>query len=292
MTHLFTYRNRKISTVDVKYIRRLIKAHPEFGRCRLSREICTFWQWIQPNGHLKDMVCRGLLIRLEKEGHITLPPQIVKPANPFLNRRQPGKIVVDETLLSTGLRNLGPITIQQVRRTPQETLFNALIEQYHYLGYQQPVGEHLKHIIWAQNRPVACLAWSSAAWHLNCRDRYIGWAPITRKANLHLIAYNTRFLILPWVHVPHLASHILSRCLKTIASDWQTLYHHPIYWVETFIDTSRYKGSCYRAANWRYLGQTTGRGKNDQTNTVNRSIKDVYGYPLVHDFRDKLGGIQ
>ena len=167
-----------------------------------------------------------------------------------------------------------------MRRTADEPLFNSLMEHYHYLGYEQPVGEHLKYVCWAQGRPIACLAWSSAPRHLGSRDRYIGWNAEARRRNIRFIAYNTRFLILPWVRVPHLASHILGKVTRALSDDWERMYGHPIYFAETFIDPGRFRGTCYRAANWQLLGLTTGRGKNDQTNKPNRPIKEILGLPL------------
>lgn len=292
MRPIIVHRSRPVTEKDISFIRKLMGDHPKDGRYALSRKICRAWNWVQPNGQLKDMVCRGLLLRLEKEGHIVLPPRKSTPRNPFLHRKPPEPFVVDETPVEGSIKELFPITFRQVRRSPFEKLFNGLIAQYHYLGYTQPVGEHLKYLIFSEDRPIGCLALSSAPYHLNCRDRYIGWSPDVRKKNLHLLAYNLRFLILPWVHSPCLASHLLSRCAKIISSDWQRIYHHPVYWLETFVDTGRFKGTCYRAANWILLGKTTGRGKNDQTNKVNRSIKDVYGCPLVRNFREKLGAVQ
>jgi len=146
----------------------------------------------------------------------------------------------------------------------------------------------LKYIAHWNGRAIGCLAWSSAPRHIGCRDRFIGWDQDDRKRNLHLIAYNTRFLILPWVRVKYLASHLLARCVGQIRRDWEKIYKHPVYFLETFVDTERFKGTCYQAANWIYLGRTTGRGKNDQTNKANRSIKAVYGYPLCKDFRERL----
>lgn len=292
MPPILVYRGRLVTKEDIACIRSLIAKHPDDGRCALSRKICYAWNWVQPNGHLKDMVCRGLLLRLEREDYIVLPPRKSTPRNPFLHRKPPEPVVVDESPLERSIKELFPITLQQVRRTPFEKLFNGLIAQYHYLGYTQPVGEHLKYLVFSHDRPIACLAWSSAPWHLGCRDHFIGWGPAVRKKNLHLLAYNSRFLILSWVRVPHLASHLLAKSAKVLSSDWQRIYHHPIYWLETFVDTERFKGTCYQAANWILLGKTTGRGKNDQTNKVNRSIKYVYGYPLTQDFRARLGVAQ
>jgi hypothetical protein len=207
-------------------------------------------------------------------------------------RLRPESFLIDTTPLAMPLRALGGIEIHPVRRTADEPLFNSLMEQYHYLGYEQPVGEHLKYLVWARGglstRPVAALAWSSAPRHLGARDRYIGWNQSARQRNLRLIAYNTRFLILPWVKVPHLASHILGRMAARISADWEALYAHPLYLLETFVDPERFRGTCYLAANWKVLGETTGRGKADLTHRPNRSIKQVLALPLHRRFRERL----
>jgi hypothetical protein len=180
------------------------------------------------------------------------------------------------------------LEFQQVRRTPPEAHFNSLLEQYHYLRYQQPVGEHLKYLVSAKGQVIACLAWCSAPRHLASRDRFIGWSAEARKRNLRMLAYNTRFLILPWVQVPHLASHILGRMAKIVPHDWQQLYAHPVYWLETFIDPARFKGTCYRAANWQHLGSTTGRGHNARMNKRTQPVKELFGLPLTPRFRQLL----
>lgn len=282
------YRGREIGAEDIVFIRRLIAEHPALSRRRLSKKLCEAWQWKQANGALCDMVCRGLLLLLHRAGEIDLPPVRYIPPNPLAQREPPAPLLVDSTPLSASLGQLQPIDIQQVRRTPEEALFNSLMEQYHYLGYEQPVGEHLKYVAWAHGRPIACLAWSSAPRHLGSRDRFIGWSAEARRRNLRFLAYNTRFLILPWVEVPHLASHLLARVTKQLSSDWERLYHHSIFFVETFVDPERFRGTCYRAAGWLLLGRTTGRGKDDQTNRPNRSLKLVLGYPLTPRFRELL----
>jgi hypothetical protein len=209
-------------------------------------------------------------------------------------RARPQALPTDTSPLAMPLSELGGIEIQPVRRTVEEPLFNGLMEQYHYLGYEQPVGEHLKYLVWAgsglERRPVAALAWSSAPRHLGARDRYIGWTQTARRQNVHLIAYNTRFLILPWVRVPHLASHILGRMAARLSADWQAQYAHPLYLLETFVDPQRFRGTCYLAANWKVLGETTGRGKADLTHQPNRSIKQVLALPLHRRFRERLSG--
>jgi hypothetical protein len=228
------------------------------------------------------------MLMLHRQGLIELPPVRWVNRNPMVERSRPVLVSADEVPLRMSFADLGPLELCQVRRTPEEALFNSLLQQHHYLGYAQPVGEHLKYLVYARGRPIACVAWSSAPRHLGSRDRFIGWEAKARLANIGLLAYNTRFLILPWVSVPHLASHILGRMARTLSADWQRVYGHPIYYLETFIDPQRFAGTCYRAANWKVLGVTTGRGKDDLTHKANRPIKQVLGYPLVKDFRQRL----
>ena len=282
------YRGREIRAEDIVFIRQHIAEHPGVSRRRLSQKLCEAWQWKQANGALCDMVCRGLLLRLHRAGEIELPPVRYTPPNPLAKREPPAPMLIDITPIRGSLGQLQPLDIQPVRRTPEEAMFNSLMEQHHYLGYEQPVGEHLKYVVWAHGRPIACLAWSSAPRHLGSRDRFIGWNGEARRRNLRFLAYNTRFLILPWVEVPHLASHLLGRMAKRLSEDWECLYEHPIYFLETFVDPERFRGTCYRAANWILLGLTTGRGKDDQTNRRNRSLKQVLGYPLTPRFRELL----
>jgi hypothetical protein len=289
METILTYRGKTVTVEDVAFIQNLIDQNPDDSRRGLSVKLCQAWNWTQANGALRDMVCRGLMLSLHRSGHIKLPPKRVVPNNPLAKRRAPDKISIDQSPFEGKLSLLKPLEFKQVRRTRAEKLFNSLLAQYHYLGYTQPVGEHLKYMVYAQGRPVACLAWSSAPRHIGCRDRFIGWNQDLRKVNLHLMAYNSRFLVLPWVRVPHLASHILGRISRLLANDWQTIYNHPVYYLETFVDKDRFAGTCYKAANWIYLGDTTGRGKDDKTHRPNRSIKAVWGYPLDKQFRRRLG---
>jgi hypothetical protein len=283
-----SYRGKTVTQEEVAFIGGLIAQNPQDSRWALSQKLCRAWGWRQPNGVLRDMVCRGLLLKLHRAGHIELPPRRQNPANPLAQRNKPAPMATDQHPLQGSLSGILPVEIRQVRRTQFEKLFNSLIEQYHYLGYCQPVGEHLKYLVFASGRPVACGIWSSAVRHIGCRDRFIGWSPWLRKRNLHLIAYNSRLLILPWIRIPYLASHVLGRMARVLPKDWQRLYHHPVYFLETFVDTERFKGTCYKAANWLYLGKTTGRGKDDQTHKPNRSIKAVWGYALCRDFRARL----
>jgi hypothetical protein len=250
--------------------------------------LCEQWQWKQPNGALRDMVCRGMLLMLDRAGQIELPPVKFVPHNPLAQRARPAPVLIETTPVEGSLHQIQPLEFAQVRRTREEPLFNSLMEQHHYLGYEQPVGEHLKYLVRAQGLPIACMAWSNAPRHIGSRDRYIGWDQQARRRNIRFVAYNTRFLILPWVRVRHLASHILGRMAVRISEDWQRMYEHPIYFLETFVDPERFRGTCYRAANWVLLGQTTGRGKQSNSYVPNRSIKEVLGYPLTKRFRELL----
>jgi hypothetical protein len=284
----YRYRGRMITQQDIVFLRQFIAEHSHLSRRRLSTKVCEAWDWRQANGALRDMVCRGLLLMLHRAGEIELPEVRFIARNPFIERERPAPVLIDTTLVSVALHELQPIEVQQVRRSGDEPLFNSLIEYHHYLGYEQPVGEHLKYLVWSRGRPLACLAWSSAPRHLGSRDRFLGWSQPARKRNIRFIAYNTRFLILPWIRVPHLASHILSRVTAALSRDWERLYGHSIWFAETFIDPERFRGTCYRAANWILLGRTTGRGKDDLTHRQNRSIKEVFGLPLTRRFRELL----
>ena len=289
MSAVFAYRGREVGAQDIEFIRGLIAAHPGLSRRRLSAKLCQAWNWVQPNGQLRDMVARSLMLELHRAGHIQLPAQRFCPVNNVARHRAPEPdLALAWAPLECSLAALGSLEIRQVRRSPAEALFNRLMQTHHYLGYTQPVGEHVKYIVYGRGQPMACLAWSSSPRHLGPRDRFIGWSALQRRSQIHLLAYNTRFLILPWARVPHLASHLLGRVARRISDDWQELYRHPIYLLETFIEPTRFRGTCYRAANWLPLGLTTGRGKDDLTHQPNRSLKELWVKPLGRNFREQL----
>lgn len=288
MQTLIRYRGRELDERDVGFVRQFIAERPGASRRALSIELCKAWQWTQPNGAVCDAVCRGLLLALHRAGHIELPPARWRSDKSPWRRHKPEQVELDQSPLEVSLAELGRVEVSQVRRSGEESLVNSLVEHHHYLGYSQPVGEHLKYLFSTGTRPLGCMMWSSAPRHLAPRDRYIGWAPPVRRANIRFVAYQTRFLILPWVRVPHLASHLLGKVTRQLSVDWQALYAHPIYFTETFVDPERNRGTCYRAANWTCLGLTKGRGKADQTKKQNRSLKLLFGQPLVGDFRKRL----
>jgi hypothetical protein len=286
------YRGRTVTNTDLEFIRRLISENPGLSRRALSAKLCEAWDWRQPNGALCGMVCRGLMLQLHRGGHIELPPVRWVNPNPLARRSaerdKPAPVLIDQTPLESTLSSVRPLEFQQVRRTAEERLFNGLLQRYHYLGYAHPVGEQLKYVVYSQNRPIACLGWSSAPRHLGPRDRFIGWSAEARRKNIRFLAYNTRFLILPFVKVKHLGSHILACMSHQLPVDWERIYGHPVYYLETFVDPGRFRGTSYRAANWICHGLTRGVGKDSRDNKPNRPLKQVFGYPLTKDFRRRL----
>ena len=280
---------RTLRSEDVARIRDWLQAHPGSNRTRLSRELCVAWDWRNGAGRLKDMAARSLLLKLEARGHIQLPPRRTASVNGLRNGRL-SPLEHDPRVLEGPLRSLQPVRVQPVLSTGSEArLFQFLLQRYHYLGHRNCVGENLKYLARdREGRPLACLLFGSAAWKSAPRDQWIGWNAQQHRRHLSRLTNNTRFLILPWVKVPGLASHLLARVAPVVSADWEKLYQHPIYLLETFIDPERFRGSCYRAANWIYLGQTTGRGKADLTHRANRSLKQLWVYPVRKDFRQQL----
>jgi hypothetical protein len=272
---------------DLEVIRGLLAERSNWTRRSLSIALCERQGWVQENGAPRDAACRATLLSLQRAGHIELPPPKYVFAEPW-RRLRPKPVEVSTEPVQCTLRELGPVELRQVGRTDQEQVVNGLVEHHHYLGYTTPVGERMKYLITAQGRPIGCFIWSSAPRHLGPRDRHIGWSAEVRRANIRFIAYQTRFLILPWVRVPHLASHLLGRMSRQLSVDWQRVYGHPVHFTETFVDTERNQGTCYRAANWTELGLTTGRGKADLEHRPNRSVKRIFGYALAADYRERL----
>ncbi len=274
---------------DIEIIQELIRTNPTWNRRRLSRELASLWNWRAPNGTLRDMACRTYLLKLHRRGSITLPtPQ--KPANNDHRRWKIPDVPHSKTPIETPLKDLTPLIITPVRTNLEHrNLIKCLIHRYHHLGYRGSPGESLYYLIQdCRLRTVACLIFGAAAWSLKERDRLIGWDKNARKQNLPSIINNQRFLILPWVKCVNLASHILGQIAKRIAVDYQHYFNHPVYLLETFVQTERFHGTCYQAANWICLGQTTGRTRNDRYSTIKDPIKDIYIYPLQKNFRQLL----
>ena len=289
MTSVLVIQGRPLSGVDIELIRGLLDEHPEWCRSRLSVELCERWAWRNAQGRLKDMAARTLLLKLERAGHIRLPPRRGPSPNGRRNRVVPLELPAPAPIRGT-LRDLRPLTVNVVAPGSEDLrLFNGLLAHGHYLGHRNTVGENLRYLVRdRQGRPVACALFGSAAWKCADRDIFLGWNRDTRERNLQSLTNNTRFLIPAWVQVPHLASHVLGFIARRIRSDWQAKYGHPIHALETFVDRSRFKGTCYRAANWQRLGATRGRTRNDRAHRIRATIKDVYLYPLIPDFQREL----
>jgi hypothetical protein len=291
MTDVMVLQGRELTNADIELIRTLLAAHPGRGRTPLSEELCRRWNWRNAQGRLKDMAARTLLLKLERTGHIRLPPRQRPSSNGLRNRRVSIAPVAPEPIRGA-LRDLCPWSVSVVAPGSDDLrLFNSLLAHEHYLGHRNTVGENLRYLVRDRyGRPVACALFGSAAWKCASRDAFLGWDRATRERNLQRLTNNTRFLIPGWVQVPHLASHVLGLIARRIRSDWQAKYGHPVHALETFVDRSRFQGTCYRAANWVKVGQSTGRTRNDRAHRGPLStVKDIYVYPLVRDFRRALG---
>jgi len=289
MTAGMVLQGREVTDADIELIRALLAAHPARGRTPLSEELCRRWDWRNAGGQLKDMACRTLLLKLERAGHIRLPPRIRPSSNGLRNRRPPAAPLACEPIRGA-LRDLLPLSVEVVAPGSDDArLFNGLLAHEHYLGHRNTVGENIRYLVGDRHgRPVACALFGSAAWKCADRDAFLGWDRPARERNLQCLTNNTRFLIPAWVQVPHLASHVLGLIARRIRADWQAKYGHPVHALETFVDRSQFKGTCYRAANWLRLGQTRGRTRNDRAHRIRAAVKDVYLYPLVAEFRREL----
>jgi hypothetical protein len=284
-----TIRKRIIDTKDLELIQAIVNLHWDKGRTHISKILCQKWNWVQPNGRLKDMACREVLLTLSRKGLIALPPGKYIPNNQKHNRNVP-IVQIDNSPICKNISDIKTLKLKMVRHTDLEPLYNSLVQQFHYLGYCQIVGNHLKYIAFIDDRPTACLGWGSATWSVKSRESFVGWNKSTKEKNLHFIANNTRFLILPCVKIKCLASKILATNVKRISDDWSKIYNYPLYLLETFVERNRFKGTCYKAANWINVGHTKGTAKRGHDHLFHGNIKDVYLYPLRKDFRKKLTG--
>jgi len=279
---------REIGGAELALICRLIEQNPDWGRTRLSQELCELWSWRAASGQLKDMACRTLLLKLHRSNVIELPPPR-RPANNELRNRSVPVVAHDTSAIECPLKDLLALDVRIVEpRNGGADLFNCLLQKHHYLGHRSTVGETIRYLVSdREGRPLSCVLFGAAAWAMRPRDEYIGWDQTQRAERLQWVTNNTRFLVLPWVRVPNLASHILGLISRRLRDDWMDRYGHPISALETFVDR-RFLGTCYQAANWRKLGQTSGRTRNGTHEQPLRSIKDVYLYPLTPRFRSEL----
>jgi len=280
---------RAIRPEDVAQIRGWLHAHPDSNRTRLSRELCRAWNWRNGVGQLKDMACRNLLLKLEARGQIRLPPRRTASVNGLRNCQAP-VWEHDQRVIACPLQHLQPVWLAPVVEGSSEAwLFRWLLQRHHYLGQRNCVGENLKYLARDRSgRPLACLLFGAAAWKAAARDQWIGWTARQRATHLSWLANNSRFLVLPWVRVPHLASHLLGRVAARLSADWQQKYGHAIYLLESFVEPPRFAGACYRAAGWVPVGLTSGRTRNDDGRTPRVARKALYLKPLRADARRRL----
>jgi hypothetical protein len=283
------YRTRPEITEDtVEQIRSIIAKNPEWNRTTISQHICRLWGWQNPNGGLKDISCRDMLRGLDKAGRIKLPAA-QKPSRSHGSADTVRHFEHNTTPINIKLSQLRPLHISRVDSCKELASFKSYIDQHHYLGYDRTIGENMKYMVYSRDgKPLACLLFGSAAWSCRERDRFIGWDKNQRKRGLSLMTNNQRFLIFEWVRVEHLASHILSLVAHRIAGDWQSKYGHSVCCLETFVENSRFRGTCYRAANWINVGSTTGRGRDGGHHNAILPVKDIYLYPLDANYRSKL----
>jgi hypothetical protein len=275
---------RSLTPGDLALIRGLVDGNPSWHRTRLSRQLCEMWGWRAANGRPKDMACRSMLLKLERRGLISLPARRRAPVNELRNVR-PARIRHAVDAIDGPLDALRPVSVELVRDGEALKLFRLLLCEHHYLGYRNSVGENLKYLVRDRaGRPIACLLFGSAAWRAASRDALLGWNEQARRRNLPLVTNNTRFLILPWVRVPCLATHVLGLVQRRVAADWVAHYGHPVVLLETFVDSERFHGTCYRAANWLHVGRTTGRSRNDRNRSLSVAPKDIYLLPLHRHF--------
>jgi hypothetical protein len=270
---------RELTAGDRDWLRGWIAAHPEWSRKRLARELCAAWEWRDGTGRLKDFAARSLLLKLAAKGEITLPALRPRSLTGFRRKLAEPEGWQEPAPRAAALGELTPLTVEVVQTgTAAERVWNFYLSRYHYLGLRV-VGENLGYLVRDRlGREVACLLFGAAAWKCAARDEFLEWSAAERARRLSAVANNTRFLILPWVQVPHLASHVLGLVARRIGADWRSKYGHGIDWLETFVERERFRGTCYRAANWQRVGQTKGRGRQDRYTTLTVPVKDVWLY--------------
>jgi len=290
---------RFIGKAEIDQVRALIAEHGQWSRRRISIHLAEQWDWRSASGQLKDMAARTLLLKLEARGWITLPARRRAPSNRMKGKagmpgEATGELFAGECgqAVCAALPELLPLCIEEISRKKhagKQAVFSGMLERHHYLSHRGTVGENMQYLVSdRQGNPLACILFGAAAWQCRARDEHIGWNAATRARGLSYVTNNTRFLILPWVRVPHLASHVLGRIARRLSGDWQEKYGHPIHLLETFVDTSRFAGTCYRAANWLMVGVTTGRTRQNKTMVPQAAPKAVWLYPLRENFREAL----
>lgn len=289
-TKTHVVRGKEIGKVEIETIRAILNKFPHCNRTALSHHVCEKLGWSQPNGKPQDVACREILRTLERQELIRLPAPLTRTPNQIKRPRyfEAQEFSFPPQQIEGELSDVPPVTMSLVQGRIDSKTFTELMDRYHYLGYQWSVGRSVKYLFRMGDDVIGGMSWGSGSWKVGCRDRWIGWDAETRVRNLNGIACNLRFLIAPWVKVKNLASHLLGRAVKRLPEDWGRLYGVELYVLETFVDPSRFRGTCYKAANWKFLGQTKGSGKHGASYYKHGQVKDVYGMALTKDWREKL----
>jgi len=282
-----------VSREQLSEIKEIVDTCAGISRTELANTVCELFEWKRPTGKLKTVECRQFLERLATKGLLILPArQAGRPKGYGTKVKRTSKTESPKTITGK-VKDLSPLVLNRVTTKAQRELWYEYVDRYHYLGYHLPFGAQLRYFIKSrQGTLLGCLQFSSSAWKMVARDRFIGWSDQQRQRNLQKVVNNSRFLILPWVKVKNLASSILAMALRTLPDDWQAVYGYRPVLIETLVDKSRFAGTCYKAANWIYVGATTGRGRMDRNHArQGRSPKDIYVYPLTSRFQQELAGL-
>jgi hypothetical protein len=288
LAKVYCYCGRDFTQNEIDIIRKIVSDDPVRTRSKISKRVCQALGWVKPNGGLKDMSCRVAMLRMYKDGLISLPPARNTAANRKYCRIENTPDTAPGSAISEPAGKLKKLELRQVASQKQSRLWNEYIHRYHYLGFKPLPGAQLRYFVYSGNFTIALLGFGAAAWKVAPRDQFVGWSPKQRKQKLHLIVNNARFLILPWINSKNLASKILSMASKQLPKDWLEKYNYQPLLLETFVQKDRFEGTCYKAANWVYVGTTKGRGKLDRQNKARLPQKNIWLYPLCKKFKKLL----
>jgi len=287
---MYRYRGKIWSEADIERIRRIIAIAPGVDRAKLARQVCEVFDWRMRDGQLKQMACRVAMLRMQDDGLIQLPPSRAKPRSRISGADFTSAASDPQPNLDISVSELKDLRLELVAKGKPLRLWNEFIARYHYLGYGVMPGAQLRYFIKSEEQILGVMGFGGAAWKVAPRDTFIGWTASEREKNLHLIINQTRFLILPWVRCQNLASKSLAMAKRRIGKDWQERYAYTPVLLETFVDTSKFHGTCYKADNWTCVGLTQGRTRNDRLNTISVPVKSIWVFPLVPHFRQELLG--
>jgi hypothetical protein len=284
------YRGRSFTETELALIRQLIAAHPHHCRAELSRRLCQALAWFSPGGRLKEMSARVAMLQMERDGLITLPKARQRHGNHCRYQVQTGEDEPPPPMPVVSADQWEDLRLEPVVKATSRR-WNDAIARYHYLGYRKLPGAQLRYFACSGDQVLALMGFSAAAWKVAPRDTFIGWPHPVRQRNLHRVIQNSRFLILPWIRSPNLASCLLAMARRVLPRHWEQRYGYRPVLIETFVELGRFQGTCYRADNWLYLGNTKGRGRYDRHTRAELPPKAIFVVPLTADFRRVLNAV-